>query len=144
MATCSCKSAREELPRRAAVGALLRFPPRRLAVLRFRGFPAYCATPSHVTLPVADGLNLPHRQSCCADTAKLTEKKIPLSPKPDICAVHALNQSLAPTVLGSSPRASRRDKLLAIGAIHIFGAVHRFSLLPRSRGSEKNLHVRIR
>src|ERR1700738_1187630 len=30
--------------------------PRRFAVLRFRGFPAYCATPSHVALPVAEPL----------------------------------------------------------------------------------------
>src|SRR5262245_9451479 len=29
--------------------------PRRLAVLRFRGFPAYCAAPSHVALPVPEG-----------------------------------------------------------------------------------------
>ena len=40
--------------------------PRRLAVLRFRGFPAYCTTLSHVALLVADGLNLAHRQGCCA------------------------------------------------------------------------------
>ena len=45
--------------------------PRRLAVLRFRGFPAYCAAPSHVALPVADGLNLPQCQGGLCNTAKL-------------------------------------------------------------------------
>ncbi len=42
---------------RAAGGRwrLVALQPRRLAVLRFQGFPAYCATPSHVALLVADG-----------------------------------------------------------------------------------------
>jgi hypothetical protein len=40
--------------------------PRRLAVQCFRRFPAYCATPSHVALSVADGVSLSHGQGCCA------------------------------------------------------------------------------
>jgi hypothetical protein len=40
--------------------------PRRLALLRFRGFPAYCATPCHVALPVANDLSRPHREGRCA------------------------------------------------------------------------------
>ena len=34
--------------------------------LRFRGFPAYCATSCHVALPVANELNLPYREGRCA------------------------------------------------------------------------------
>src|SRR5262249_54694069 len=42
----------------------------RLAVLRFRGLSAYCGTPSHVALPVANNLSLPHREGRCAAQQK--------------------------------------------------------------------------
>ena len=64
LASSSCRSATEAV-RRAAAGALLRFG---LVGLRCCVFevPAYCATPCHVALPVADGFNLSHRRGCCA------------------------------------------------------------------------------
>src|SRR5262249_33799758 len=42
-----------------------------LAVLRFRGFPAYCATLCHVGLPVANDPSLPHHEGRLCSTAKL-------------------------------------------------------------------------